>query len=293
MLRRLHADAATRIERAFAPGSRGALGSALRAFARFARACPERVLFKSARYAGDREHAAWNEWTFVLMAAYLRASPSGQIGRPIAPRSIASYVSLLKGYLSVSYDFELPDRSPRLTRLLKSLASEDPLVGMRKKRRALRRRHLRRMWRTLPEVRRDEPVAANEHALLATAWHVLARGGELAPDVRVWEPQCGPSRADLSFGRTSEGKGYAVLWLRPLKRENPRAQPKVPQYIVEHDGRGSDAYAALRRLVQLDPVADARKGEVPLFRKVSSDGSWVHMSVSAMRGLVRERGCGR
>lgn len=170
--------------------------------------------------------------------------PSRQLHRPIAPRSIASYVSLLKGYLSVSYDFELPNRSPaRLAHLLNSLASQDPLVGVRKKRRALRRRHLRNVWRTLPEVRRDEPIAANEHAPLVTAWHVLARGGELAPDVGMWAPGCGPSRADLSFGRTSEGKGYAVLWLRPLKKKNPQAQPKTPQYIVEHDGQGSDACA--------------------------------------------------
>lgn len=180
MLQRLHVAAADKIEKAFAPGSRGALGSVLQAFARFAMACPERVLSKSARYTGDGEHAAWNEWTFVLMAVYLHSTPSRQTGKPVAPRSISSYISLLKGYLSVSYyDFELPERSARLARLLNSFASEDPLAGMRKKRRALRRRHLRRMWRKLPEVRASHPNALNDLALLVTAWHVLARGGNL------------------------------------------------------------------------------------------------------------------
>lgn len=68
LLQCLHADAAASIEKEFAPGSRVVLGSALRALARFESACPERVMFMSARHEGDRAHAAWNEWTFVLMA---------------------------------------------------------------------------------------------------------------------------------------------------------------------------------------------------------------------------------
>lgn len=68
LLQRLHAEAASKIEIAFVPGSRGALGSAIRAFARFAGACPTRVLFKAARFAGDTQHAAWNEWTFLMAA---------------------------------------------------------------------------------------------------------------------------------------------------------------------------------------------------------------------------------
>lgn len=204
----MHVKAAAQIERAFAPGLRGALGSALQAFARFAMACPERVLFKRARFTGDCEHSAWNEWTFVLMAAYLQSMPSVKTKKPVAAWSISSYISLLKGYLSVRYDFELPERSPRLARLLKAFANDDPMASMRKKRSGLRRRHLRRMWRVLPEVRQEEPNAVNDHALLATAWHVLARGGELAPQVRKWEAESCPSRADLSFGQTREGRKY-------------------------------------------------------------------------------------
>lgn len=39
---------------------------------------------------------------------------------------------------------------------------------------------MRRMWRELREVRGTHPDAVNDHTLLTTAWHVLARGGELA-----------------------------------------------------------------------------------------------------------------
>ena len=63
----------------------------------------------------------------------------------------------------------------------------------------------------------------------------------------------------------------------------------MPQYIVEHDGKGSDAYAALRRLVLLDPVDERDRGGVPLFRRTRPDGGRVHMSVPMMRNLVRER----
>lgn len=87
-----------------------------------------------------------------------------------------------------------------------------------------------------------------------TAWQVLARGGELAPQVSNWSPEHGPLRADLSFEVTRAGERYAVLWLRPLKKRRGSQAHKVPQYIAEYDGGGSDAYAALRRLVEFDPV---------------------------------------
>lgn len=93
----------------------------------------------------------------------------------------------------------------------------------------------------------------------------------------------------MVFGVTKDGKRYAVLWLRPLKKNSPRAPPKVPQYVVEHDGRGSDAYAALERLVRLDPVPDGQQSHVPLFRRITANGDRVHMTVSLMRKLVRDR----
>lgn len=97
------------------------------------------------------------------------------------------------------------------------------------------------MWRKLREDRGDSPHAVNNHALLAKAWYVLARGGDLAPEVQALDPRRCPTRMDLFFGVSQDDRHYAVLWLRPLKKHDPHAQSKMPQCIVEHDGGGSDA----------------------------------------------------
>lgn len=60
----------------------------------------------------------------------------------------------------------------------------------------------------------------------------------------------------------------------------------MPQYIAEFDGGGSDAYAALCRLVEHDPVPEAAAPYTPLFRdfRYVSEGS--HFTVEAMRALI-------
>lgn len=179
---------------------------------------PARELFKEKEDVSERQTGAWNEWTFVLYASWLAGQASRQTKRPVRARTIETYISLIKGYLRFEYDFELPDRALRLKQLLKAMKEEDPWARMRKKRRALRRRHLRQMWRELAEVRSTSVTAVNEQALLATAWQVLARGGGLAPTCRAWNPLLGPSRADVTYHLSTRGTRYAVLWLRPLKR---------------------------------------------------------------------------
>lgn len=289
LLRRLHERAARQLSGAFAPRSRGPLSTALRAFASFANRCPERVLFKSPEGSSRSEASAWNEWTFILFAMYLSSLPSPKTGRPVQARTVESYISLLKGYLSFQYDFDVVDRAPRLRRLITEMRNQDPLGLTRRKRRGLRRRHLRQMWKRVPGVRAASPAAVNAHALLVTAWQVLARGGELAPQTAEWTPERGPTRADLSFEVTRAGKRYAILWLRPLKKKRGGLAHKVPQYIAEFDGGGSDAYAALRRLVMFDPVEPAVSGLTPLFRDFSTSGRGRHFTVASMRALIRER----
>ena len=93
--------------------------------------------------------------------------------------------------------------------------------------------------------------ALNEYAAACTAWHVLARGGELTNGATSgWNAERDPTRSDLTFHASRSGDRYAVLMLRPLKKKGQAAQPKVPQFIAEHDGGPSDAYAALRRLAK-------------------------------------------
>ena len=288
-LQHLHAEAADRLQRAHAPRSRTSLRTVLKHFARFAAECPERTLFRRPRALGDMEASAWNEWTLILFAVYLRTRISDTTGRPVAVRTVSTYVSLAKGHFSFNYEFELTERTPRLKRLLTSMEDEDPMSGVRKKRRGLRRRHLLKIWKHIPEARATTPAAVNEHALLVVAWHILARGGELAPTVKQWVSGCGPSRADVQFDTMRDGRRYAVVWVRPLKKKKASERQPIPQYITEHDGGGADAYTALQRLVRYDPVTDAAAAHTPLFRKHKHDGLCRHMTVKDMRELVRSR----
>jgi len=294
LLHRLHADVVERLRDAFAPGSKEVLNTVLRAFDRFARACPQRQLFKSPRHQGDSEASAWNEWTLILFAQFLVHAPSRKTKRPLKAATVESYLSLLKGYLNHTYTFELVEHSPRLRRLVKSLYAADPLADVRKKRRGLRRQHLLDMWKTVPKARGTRPNEVNDQALLTVAWHVLARGGELAPQVKAaqWSAERHPTRGDVEF-RTSRTHGpYAVLWLRPLKKGSKLGATKVPQYIVRHDGRGDDAYMMLRRLFEFDPVPKGEERATPLFRRRPGGKSGavpVPMTVGMVRALVRSR----
>ena len=146
LLARLDAAARERLKSAYAPKSQGPLGSALSLLARFADSCPERDLFVRPLFRGDIEASAHNEWTLILIVWFAVTEPSPTTGKPLAVDSIRSYVSLLKGYLSHSYAFDVVDRTTRLSSLLKDLSVEQPLGGVRKKRRGFRRRHLRRLW---------------------------------------------------------------------------------------------------------------------------------------------------
>ena len=75
----------------------------------------------------------------------------------------------------------------------------------------------------------------------------------------------------------------------PLKKKGRGIAPKVPQLIEEFDGGGSDTYAALRRLVEHDPVPPERRASTPLFRRRSTGqrGIAKHVTVAQMRELVR------
>ena len=175
---------------------------------------------------------------------------------------------------------------------MNSLLSEEPLGGVRKKRPGLRRRHLVKALQPMLE-RIDEVTVneINEAAAVGTAWHTLARGGEVAPSVSAsaWRASEQPTRADLSFGETRRRR-YAALWLRPLKKKGKGKPPKVPQYIEEHDGSGSDVYYLLKKLEEIDPVPVECRASTPLFRKVSGAGArakYSHLTVKDLRKAQR------
>ena len=263
---RLEECAREKLTRAFAPKSKGVLQSALVAFAAFAAQCPDRVLFYTpSNGEGMNEHAlrAHNEWTLILFATFLTIRISRKTGKPVCATTISSYVSLIKGFFSFRYAFTLVADTPRLSRFIKVLQDDDPMAGIRRKRRALRRRHLRKAWSKHAALRATTPHAVNLWAALTVAWHVLARGGEVCEELRAKIE--GPRRSDLSYGGVAP-KRWACMMLRPMKKRGSRPPAKVPQYIQEHDGGGSDAFAALDRLEKHDPVPAHARASTPMFR---------------------------
>ena len=276
------------MQQAFAPRSQGPLNTALRHLARFARTCPTRTLF----YNPDesKSYSAHNEWTLILFATNLATQRSSKTGQPMRAATIESYVSIIKGYFSTTYAFELTDKSPRLKRLLRYMHNDGD-ASTRKKRRGWRRRNFVKWYATLSNDEKKSVEVVCEHAACATAWHTLARGGEIAPDLKAgvqWTPECGPSRADLKFHKGRDGSRYAILWLRPLKKRSAGPQPKVPQYITEHDGGGSDTYTALKRYVKADPVPAQLAASTPLFRKQTARGAWAPIKITDLRKTVRK-----
>jgi hypothetical protein len=265
----------------------------LNALARFAAACPERELFRRPAFHGDIETAAYNEWTFVLFVWFMATTPSPATRKEVKASTIDSYVSLLKGYLSFKYTFDVLEKGLRVKRLVKDLKEKDPLGGSRKKRPGLRRAHLVKALAPLLARRQTmSPDEINDAAAVSTAWHTLARGGEVAPGVKpsAWDAAFHPTRADLSFGR-ARGRNFAKLMLRPLKKPGRAVQPKVPQYIEEHDGSGSDTYNLLRDLVRLDPVSEAARASTPLFRRrrvVRGNKQALHLTVMQLRGVIQK-----
>lgn len=280
LLARLDEEVHAALRAAYAPRSKGPLATAARAFAAWAARVPGRELFVMPTVRGEIAAEAHNEWTLCLWAWHEGQRISEVTGRKLKAGTIESRVSLLKGLLSHRYGFQIAGEAPRLRSLLKLRRESDPQHGVRRKRRGLRRRHLRKLWRSNARVRANTFTALNEWAATTTAWHVLARGGELK----------GVRRSDLQFGvvhafgpnkphaactrmarrptrrrgawQDSRGRRYACIWLAPLKKRGA-STAKVPQYILEQPGEDWEPYAALRRLADAPIWPD---GDTWLFR---------------------------
>jgi hypothetical protein len=291
-IRRAGRRAHARLDERLAPASRRKLATAQRHFARFTRRLRgRRVPFRTPRAAGDLKALLHNEWTLVLFTEYLAEQRARRSGRRLAVDTVAEYVGMLKQELSVRWGFAVAGDPQRLPAVVKALRRERPRRN-RRQRRGIRRAHLRAAWRACGRLRSDAANAVNDWAAATSAWQAVARGGEVATpraDVRGWRASTRPTRADLSFGET-RGRRYAQLMLRPIKRRNGEVGEKVPILFEEGDGGGDDTYAALRRLVRLDPCEPARTAETPLFR---TDGR--PMTTERLRRTARRifRACGQ
>ena len=252
LFERLDAEARKELATAYAPRSSGPLGTACRALARFANTVPNWELFRLPTIRGELAAEAHNEWTLVMWALYEGQRKSSKTGKSLKAKTIEQRISLVKGFLSHKYGFQIAGEAPRLRRLLKKRRDEDPFGRLRKKRRGMRKRHLQRLWRENPALRASTKAARSAWAAETGAWHVLGRGGEMGE----------MNKADLQFKRQRHGgRRYAVLWLAPLKKREK--QPKLPQFIYEQEHPEEwEPYQALSRLAE--SIAD-EPPSAPLF----------------------------
>ena len=159
-----------------------------------------------------------------------------------------NYCSLSRTHLAAMLGFSLATQTPRWKKLVRAIRKSHRKE--RKECSPLRIAHLRRAFHGYLTVR--SPAEINRWAALTTGVHLLARPQELAKLMRN----------ALSFA--SSPVPHAVIMLKPLKK-GPEQQP-VPMLIARGDGGGADAYAALTRLVQADPVSREQQATTPLFR---------------------------
>ena len=258
---------------AFAPRSAGPLGTAMRCLARFARVTPSRELFLPLRFRGDLEREAWNEWTIMLWVHHLSQTVSTKTKKYLKVGSIETRISLAKGFLSHKYGFAIAGEAPRLRTYLKKLRSDEPLgASTRKKRRGLRRKHIRQVWNSNAAARGTQVHALSAHAAIAAGWHTLARGGEIGSI----------NRGDLAFRRV-HGRRYAVLWIRPLKKKRGQQHPKLPQFVAEQEQPEEwEPYCALVRLAEALDAAGGNPSD-PLFPARAGK----RMTTGNYRGIVK------
>lgn len=188
----------------------------------------------------------------MLFAAYLATTPSraGRHLRPRAASTIVSYVALTRAHLAAIGGYPLTAETPRWKRFVRGLRRE--FQSERRACSGLRASHLRAAFQDI-EHGSSPRAAANEWAIAAAGWNMLARPRELSE----------LSRSDISFADSPEP--HAIVMLMPLKKKP--GQTKVPVLIAAGDGSGADAYAALRLLVRLDPVPPGLATNTPLFRR--------------------------
>jgi hypothetical protein len=259
------------LRRRLADSSIPKLQTALRHLARFERAVKGQrpKMFVVPTDAGGQAALLHNEWTLVLFVEWLARWRSPRTRELLAVDTISEYVSMCKQELSVLFGFAITGVPTRLPAVIKGLRRERPKKD-RRKRRGIRRSHLRAAWRKSSSMRSDAPAAVNLWAAAVTAWQGLCRGGEVAAGTggrkgRADDLRRLPSRADLSFGESKGGR-YAQVMMRPIKKRSGELAEKVPLLFEEGDGGGADTFAALERLDRLDPVRLGDRARTPLFR---------------------------
>lgn len=251
------------LAQSLAPGTQSNLRTGLSHFRRFRELYGARAHLSIPRWGGDLQTEIQNENVFMRFAVYLlslnRGARSG-----IQASTALNYCSLVRNHLAAIAGVSLNSKSPRWKRLARALKKQH--TRERKECRAFRMSHLRKAFSGLGPSR--DVAMINRWAALSCGVCLLARPKELA-SLR---------RSDLTFEQ--HPSPHAVIKLKPLKK-GPEQQP-VPILIASGDRSGADAYFALRRLAEIDPVPLHLASSTPLFR---SNGR--ALSVPVITGWVQ------
>lgn len=214
-------------------------------------------------------------------------------GRSISIDTAIKYISSVKAwherkfYRAIGADLEMK----RLKDLFKGMRRH---IGQAPKavRYGVRTQHLAQALHAYHSVdvlrpsklRSDELDSLNWVAALSAAFCGLMRGGEIAvEDGSAWSAVFNLSRADVKFGSDEIGD-FVVIMMRPLKNGRHLRGKNVP--IVLRPGKLLNPVAALRRLVDFDPVPPELEASTPLFR-LRRLGGVVAARVSDVRKEVK------
>ena len=127
----------------------------------------------------------------------------------------------------------------------------------------------------------DDAESANWAAALSVAFCGLLRGAEFALQAKErFNPRVHLTRADVRFKTDDGGREYVVLTIRPAKGRPGRG--KEVRLLLGGGGDLIDPVRALKRLWELDPVADELMAFTPLFRM-----SGAPLTVAAVRATVK------
>ena len=119
-------------------------------------------------------------------------------------------------------------------------------------------------------------------AALQTAFCGLMRGAEFSlQDGETFDSLLHLTRADVRFKVDASGLPYMVIMMRPAKGK-PGARKTVP-LIIGGGGKLLDAVAAMRRMIELDPVPPEEEATTPLFRRASGEA----IRVAEVRAVVK------
>ena len=201
--------------------------------------------------------------------------------RGVTPETARKYVSTVQAWHERRFGIKLAGglKMARLPAMLKGMVRSQGGRRPRKLRKGVRPRVLQRAM--AQEIGGTTAWEANWVACCTTGFCGLLRAAEMAlgPGKRWAEATC-LTRADVTFHKRGKRR-WAVLMMRPCKNDKVEQGKRVP-LLLPAGGRYLDAYEALRRLFERDPVPESEAAGTPLFRDPATGAAFTTRHVRAV-----------